>query len=78
MLKKAERIAKKDIILFVPEGLDPQDKDDRGFGNDYYMTHRSVWYREDLKKLGFTIRVWDKFHIHNQNLNNALFCVKKL
>lgn len=41
------------IILAIPEGEHPQDKDIYDMGADEYQTHRSVWHVEDIQKMGF-------------------------
>jgi len=78
LLNKAEAIARHKVIIFVPEGIHPQDKDDRGFGNDYYMTHRSVWYAKDLEQLGYRVEVWKDFHGIPGKEPNNMFCVKEI
>lgn len=50
------------IILFVPEGNHPQEKDHYNLGGDHWQTHRSTWYAEDLEQLGFVVERWVDFH----------------
>jgi cyclopropane fatty-acyl-phospholipid synthase-like methyltransferase len=50
------------VILFVPEGDHPQEKDHYNLGGDHWQTHRSTWYAEDLEHLGFTVERWLDFH----------------
>ena len=78
LLEKVQRIAKKKLFLFVPEGIHPQHKDDRGFGNDYYMSHRSTWYAEDLMQLGFHVEVWGDYHHQEGKESGAMICIKNL
>lgn len=50
------------IVLFVPEGNHPQEKDHYEMGGDHWQTHRGVWYAEDLEHVGFTVERWVDFH----------------
>lgn len=50
------------VILFVPEGNHPQDKDHYAMGGDHWQTHRSTWYAADLEQLSFTVERWVDFH----------------
>lgn len=56
------KMAEHAVILFVPEGNHPQDKDFYSMGGDHWQTHRSTWYAEDLEQLGFTVERWVDFH----------------
>ena len=78
LLSQAETIAKKSIVLFIPVGSHPQEKDDRGMGNDYYQTHRSTWYPEDIEKLGYNVVFIEDFHKVIGKDSGAMFCVKHL
>jgi hypothetical protein len=61
----------KKIILMVPAGDFPQDKDHSGFGADEFQKHRSSWYEEDIKKLEFTEVILDSmFHANPELLAN--------
>lgn len=51
------------VILMVPEGNHPQNKDIFEMGADEYQTHKSTWTAEDVKALGFNeILVDPNFH----------------
>lgn len=50
------------VILFVPEGNHPQDKDHYQMGGDHWQTHRSTWRAEFLQALGFETERWVDFH----------------
>lgn len=41
------------VLLMIPEGDYPLHKDVTGMGADEHQTHRSTWFLEDIKKLGF-------------------------
>jgi len=71
----------KRIILMVPAGKFPQNKDYSGLGGDTYQTHRSYWYDEDIDKLGFDEVILDNiFHTNPELVANNMdtgcwFCV---
>lgn len=71
LLSDLKNDAKK-IIVFCPDGFDPQDTDDWGLGNHYYQTHRSIWTKSKLEKLGFYVTVAENFH---GNKVGALFAI---
>lgn len=48
-LEKAEKIAKKKIIMFTPNGFIKQDE----YENNKYQIHHSGWSVGDFKRLGF-------------------------
>lgn len=50
------------VILFVPEGNHPQDKDHYNMGGDHWQTHRSTWNVGMLEALGFIVERWLDFH----------------
>ena len=41
------------ILVMVPDGEHPQDRDVTGFGAHEYQTHRSVWRPHEIEALGF-------------------------
>jgi hypothetical protein len=49
------------IILMIPEGEYPLEKDVTGMGADYYQTHKSIWNVEDVKQLGFKNIIVDPY-----------------
>lgn len=76
LLKTIEEIASDMIILFIPVGSHPQTKDDRGFGNDYFQTHRSTWYPEDIDKLGYKVWYYPNWHNQPNKEKGAMWCQK--
>ena len=50
MLKDAEKIAKKAVIIETPLGFIPQNIDIWKLGGDKYQTHRSSWKVSDFEK----------------------------
>lgn len=80
LLSAIPRLADR-AIIFIPEGKHPQTTDVYGMGGDYWQTHRSVWYAEDLEKWhfsgyesqhGFAVERWTGFHAGNP-CPNAIF-----
>lgn len=71
----------KKVILMVPAGVFPQEVDHSGFGAHEFQKHRSSWYEEDIKKLGFTEIILDNmFHANPELIANNMdtgcwFCV---
>jgi SAM-dependent methyltransferase len=79
LLRWIETVATKRIILFIPVGYHPQTKDDRGMGNDYYQTHRSTWYPEDMERLGYDVWFYPNWHPrHTKKEKGAMWCEKML
>ena len=54
MLREAERVARRQIVVFTPHGFFPQSYDDArkpdrwGMDGGYWQTHRSGWAPEDF------------------------------
>jgi len=77
LLKTIEDIVTHQIILFIPVGNHPQTKDDRGFKNDYYQTHRSIWYPQDMEELGYKVWYYPNWHKSFVNKEKgAMWCQK--
>ena len=53
LLKDAESIAVKKVIVSVPLGLYPQDE----IRGNPYEEHRSIWWPEDLEKQGYQVNI---------------------
>lgn len=49
----------KKILLMVPEDEHPQEGDVTGYRGDIYQMHRSTWFIDDVKKLGFQEIIYD-------------------
>ena len=47
------------ILLMVPEDEHPQTEDVTGYGAHIYQSHKSTWFVEDIKKLGFQKIIYD-------------------
>jgi len=55
LLKNLEKIARKQVILTTPVGMCEQDEIILEDGNPFQV-HKSGWYPDELKKLGYKIR----------------------
>lgn len=65
VLRQAEEIAAKKVIVFTPRGFFKQIKVDHyGLGGESYQRHRSGWEVEDFQRLGYNIIIFNKFHDH--------------
>lgn len=57
MLREAERVARRQIVVYTPHGFFPQTYDDPekpdrwGMDGGYWQTHRSGWEMEDFGEL---------------------------
>ena len=80
LLQKCEEAASKCLMWFIPVGNHPQSKDDRGFDNDYFQTHRSKWYPEDMEELGYRVFFYPHWHknIKPPKEKGAMWCLKEL
>jgi len=79
LIKICELKATKCIMFFIPVGDHPQVRDDRGFNNHYYQTHRSTWYPKDLKKMGYEVYHYPNWHKNNiLKEKGAMWCRKIL
>lgn len=74
LLREMESIARKEIVLWVPEGEHPQGAID---GNEW-QRHRATWQHAELEALGYDVAVWENYHKKPYGLRNAMFCVKRL
>lgn len=66
------------LLVFVPEGNHPQDKDHFQSGGDFWQTHRSTWYLDDVRNFLHIPMVerWEGFHAGTPGKDeNALWCV---
>lgn len=70
ILKKAEKWAKKKIILSTPNGYFPMDEVD---GNSF-QRHLSGWDAKELRQMGFNVRGMSgsKFFYHKKNTVHSL------
>jgi len=78
LLERCDKIAKKELLFYIPVGNHPQDKDPRGFNNHYYQTHRSTWYPEDMNDLGYDVWYYPNWYLDAQppKEKGAMFCQK--
>ena len=63
VLRQAEGIARRRVVLFTPRGVFPQAGHDAfGLGGEEFQRHRSSWEVDDLSALGFRVIVFRAFH----------------
>ncbi|HEC61905.1 MAG TPA: class I SAM-dependent methyltransferase [bacterium] len=62
LIVQCEVVAAKCVMFFIPVGNHPQTEDDMGLGNDYYQTHRSTWYPEYMRSLGYEVWHYPDWH----------------
>ncbi|MGQ9806343.1 MAG: class I SAM-dependent methyltransferase [Chlorobiales bacterium] len=51
LLRKIEKVARKKVIIFTPNGFQPQGE----FDNNAYQQHRSGWTVKEMQSLGFKV-----------------------
>jgi hypothetical protein len=69
LLRQAEQVAAKRVVVFTPRGPFPQAAHDPwGLGGDEFQRHRSAWDVEDLRSLEYRVVVLEGAH---DNLNEA-------
>jgi len=78
LIKDCEEITSKFILFFIPVGNHPQTKDDRGYGNDYYQTHRSTWYPKEMIDLDYEVDFYPNWHNQKGKDSGAMFCYKEI
>lgn len=63
VLRQAESVARRRVVLFTPRGEFPQEGYDAfGLGGEDYQRHRSAWEPEDLAELGYRVVVLLGYH----------------
>jgi hypothetical protein len=65
LLRQAEAVASRRVVVFTPRGDFPQaDYDAFGFGGEQLQRHRSSWDIEDFAARGYRVVVLERFHGH--------------
>lgn len=63
VLRQAEAIAAKKVIVFTPRGFFQQmEVDHYGLGGESFQRHRSGWEVEDFQNLAYNVVIFSKFH----------------
>ena len=62
LIRDAETIARRQVLIFTPRGYDPQTEDVLGMGGTKYQEHRSEWEQEEFTRLGYKTLLLEKFH----------------
>lgn len=68
VIKELQRIARKKVIIFTPEGFVKQDDGQAGSwgeNNPLFQKHRSGWSIEDFERLKFKVNIYPDCD-HNQ------------
>jgi hypothetical protein len=74
VLRHAELIARRRVVVAAPRGVFPQEGHDAfGLGGEEYQRHRSSWDVEDFTSLGYRVAVLKGFHdSRNESFVRAL------
>jgi len=59
LLKMAEKIASKAVIIETPKGFVPQNIDIWGYGGNQYQTHRCGWEPSEFSDRGYNVVLRD-------------------
>jgi hypothetical protein len=63
VLRQAEQVARRRVLLFTPRGHFPQEGHDAfGLGGEELQRHRSSWEPEDFLERGYRVAVFAGFH----------------
>ncbi len=52
-IELAKQVATRQIVIFTPNGFEPQSGDVWGYGGDHWQEHRSGWEKQDFP--GFVV-----------------------
>lgn len=78
LLQDMEQVASRCILLFVPVGYHPQDKDPWDHDNDFHQTHKSIWHPQDLIEMGYSVTSYRNWYKNRTIGKGAMWCVKQL
>jgi len=76
VLGHMERIAKRQIVISIPEGDYPQDANILEDGN-IYQEHKSTWKAADFKKRGYEVEVLKDLNQDIRSQSKSLSKMKK-
>jgi len=67
LILQSQRIAKKRVLIWMPEGFLRQDKEVYSGTNSEYVykpsqDHLGSWMKDDLEGMGFDTARWDNYH----------------
>jgi SAM-dependent methyltransferase len=57
LIRQAERVARRAVVIETPKGFLPQNIDILGLGGDHFQTHRCGFETDELAALGFDVVV---------------------
>lgn len=69
-LAAACRVARRQVVVFTPDGFLPQNGDAWGLGGEYWQTHRSGWSAADFGGAGWSVR-----QVIDENGAESIFAV---
>jgi len=78
LLQQCEKVARKEIVIWVPEGSHPQIDDPYNMGAEHWQTHKSTWDHKEFIELRYDVAVWKDYHKKPYGLRNAMYCIKQL
>jgi len=61
VIKRLDKIARKQVIVWIPHGYCPQDADAYEDGN-VHQEHLSTWSERDFEKLGYKVEVMKDYY----------------
>lgn len=68
VLRQAEKIAQKGVIIFTPRGFFRQSNIDHyALGGEDFQIHRSGWEAEEFLALGYSVVIFSQFHDHTNS-----------
>lgn len=68
VIENARRVARRQVVIFTPDGFQAQDYDAWGLGGERWQTHRSGWTVDDFPG-------WVVHPMIDENGNRSLFAV---
>lgn len=74
LLDKVRKIARRQVVIWVPVGWNPQDEQDDG---NIYQKHQSAWFKEDFESRGYQCKVFPHYHQDIRGLSKELSSEKE-
>ncbi|OGY17686.1 MAG: hypothetical protein A2900_05995 [Candidatus Chisholmbacteria bacterium RIFCSPLOWO2_01_FULL_50_28] len=62
LLSELERMAGRQVVVFLPLGYLPQDREPSGAYDSELVRHRSIWEKQDFLERGYRCRVLWGYH----------------
>lgn len=77
LLKEMERVASRQVLLFLPLGDCPALIGDDERDNEF-QEHRAVWEAMELVYLGYTVKILERFHRLHLGIFDAAIATKEV